>query len=294
MKEAIEALFGNKGVATPEHVETLKSLRSLDDVTTEGIDADAMDRLGFFLDAPSETAQSETDEDRRSLLLVLAGHVMPKTGDEKKEKKEEKPAARPTLGGGDKDEEKPSGKARDPRKDLLASFDKADVEEQEEDDADGEEDEVTDERPRGERRGGRDRERRPRYGRDREDEREDRETRRNRRDRDKKDPQPPRPGIVIGKVEHLRVRVFADPLWAELRDHIFGEIRTMRSEPPRASIIRWQLTQLSEALNYGPAMAERFPYNVRLLAVMMIRELLLNQDIGETRDQFISSYSEVP
>jgi len=287
MKEAIEALFGNKGVAKPEHVEALKGIHSLDDVKAEGIDPDAMDRLGFFLEAPSETAQSETDDDRRSLLLALVGHLVPKKEEEKK--KEEKPVDRPALGGG-KGEEKPSGRTKDPRKDLLAAFDKVEIGEEEED-------EVTDERPRTDNRQSRrgdDRPRERQSRRDHENDRDDRDTRRSGRDRKKDEPQPPKPAMIIGKIDHLLPRVHADPRWIELRDHIFGEISTMRADASRASTIHWQLTQLSEALSYGPVMAERFPHNVRTMAASMIRDLLLKQDEGETRDRFIALYGNAP
>jgi hypothetical protein len=291
MKEAIEALFGNKGVATPEHVEVLKGIRSLDDVNAEGIDPDAMDRLGYFLDAPSETAQSETDDDRRPLLLALVGHLVPKKEEEKK--KEEKPADRPALGGGE-GEEKPSSRTKDPRKDLLAAFDKVEIGGEEEE----EEGEVMDEQPRTDNRQSRrgdDRTRERRSARDREYDRDDRDTRQSRRDRKKDEPQPPKPAMIIGKEDHLLARIHVDPCWVELRDHIFGEIKTMRENPSKARVIRWQLNQLVEALNDGPVMAERFPHNVRLLAMSMITDLLLDLDTKkETKEMFAIRYGAAP
>lgn len=276
MKEAIEALFTDKGKPTQAHVDALKGVRSLGDVTGDDIDPDAMDRLSYFLDAPKETAQGEADEDRRSLLLALAGHLDPASKSEKSD--ESKEPRRPTVGHQTEKEEKETG-VQDPRKSMLGAFDTVEIEEQTGED---EEEDVEEDRPqRGNRRGQQTGDRSNGRGRDRDD-REDRRDRWQQRKDEKKEPQPPRPAIVQGSQDHLLVRVHADPRWIELRDFIFEQILIARGEDPiKVSRALWQLSHLADRLVRGEVMASQCPHNMRVLAVEMITNLHLRKDIKD-------------
>jgi|GEM_PF-6238236 len=372
MKEAIEALFINKGKPTQAHVDALKGVRSLDDVTGDDIDPDAMDRLSYFLEAPKETAQGEADEDRRALLLALAGHLAPVPRTEKPKTEEDKRPNPPTVRPQSDGNKGQNSGVCDPRAALLDAFGEVEVKTEESVDL-GEEEELVedgkkdrDKKEREERvsspiqssdRSRRNERREPAIAEDlqsqldnaqeeiralrerkREQRRSDRESSQRRRvdqqennkakemeketgeevenDNEhprtnkrrgssknkgqKKEPQPPRPAIVQGSQDHLLARVHVDPRWVELRDYIFGEILIARGKDPvKVSDALWQLSELTDRLERGEVMAQRYPYNVRMLAAEMIISLNRHRDIeaplkDEKKNWFEKRYAAPP
>ena len=288
MKEAIEALFTDNGKPTQAHVDALKGVRSLNDVSADGIDPDAMDLFSYFLDAPKETAESQADEDRRSLLLALASHLAPTSKNEKPD--EPKEPRRPIVPSKQEKEEKKKG-VRDPRESILGAFDTVEIEEQTGED---EEEEVEEERPqRGNRRGQQNGDRPNGRTRDQDDQQYRRDRWQQRKD-EKKDPQPPRPAIVQGSQDHLLARVQADPQWVELRNYIFGEILIVRGkDSTKVAGALWQLSELTDRLVHGEVMASRYTHNMRVLAGEMVTNLHLHKDI-ENPAWFEKRYGALP
>jgi len=372
MKEAIEALFTQNGVATPAHVEALKGIRSLADVTAKGIDEDAMDCLGFFLDDPEAVAQGEQDENRRTFLQALAVHLVPPAKVVKPvlDTQIVRPVVPPTQHEDQGEDNEPG--LQDPRKALLAAFGDVDIPEEKNGEETKEIEADNQQPPQENRRGQHRNDKLVRLqGRreestfvipndidilDDEEHLDDndnslrdirrqldslkeknrrlvekiRETRQHSRggknydqqddeehldDNDDKQgkgkgkgkgkkkpptPQPPKPGIVLAKVDHLLARVHVDPFWIQVRDYIFGQIQIVRKDSSQASeTAQWQLSQLAIALEHGQILAERYPYNVRVLAAEMITSLFQNKDkevIPKDKDQnwFQTRYGTLP